>query len=206
MYLCCVGLVPNCAVLVATVRALKMHGGGPTVTSGQPLDPTYSQVDNVDQNQLYIMQIYQYPPYFFLPLFFPLPFSLSPPTVAFFLSVPFSSPSRTVPLSSPCPTCSPPPPALSLSPPQENLTLLEAGFANLQKHIENVHMFGVPVVIAVNSFTTDTPAELDLVLRKSKEAGAFDAIIASHWAKGGEQDDMCNGLGKNGSLGVRGQN
>ena len=67
-------------------------------------------------------------------------------------------------------------------------------------------MFGVPVVIAVNSFTTDTPAELDLVLRKSKEAGAFDAIIASHWAKGGEQDDMCSGLGKNGSLGVRGQN
>ena len=81
----------------------------------------------------------------------------------------------------------PPLPTLSLSPPQENLTLLEAGFANLQKHIENVHMFGVPVVIAVNSFTTDTPAELDLVLRKSKEAGAFDAIIASHWAKGGEQ-------------------
>ena len=67
-------------------------------------------------------------------------------------------------------------------------------------------MFGVPVVIAVNSFTTDTPAELDLVLRKSKEAGAFDAIAASHWAKGGEQDDMCSGLGKNGSLGVRGQN
>ena len=55
-------------------------------------------------------------------------------------------------------------------------------------------MFGVPVVIAVNSFTTDTPAELDLVLRKSKEAGAFDAIVASHWAKGGEQDDMCSGL------------
>ena len=55
-------------------------------------------------------------------------------------------------------------------------------------------MFGVPVVIAVNSFTTDTPAELDLVLRKSKEAGAFDAIVASHWAKGGEQVDMCSGL------------
>lgn len=37
-------LVPDCAVLVATVRSLKMHGGGPTVTSGQPLDPAYTQV------------------------------------------------------------------------------------------------------------------------------------------------------------------
>ena len=41
------GLVPNCAVLVTTVRSLKMHGGGPTVTSGQPLDPAYSQVSTI---------------------------------------------------------------------------------------------------------------------------------------------------------------
>ena len=68
---------------------------------------------------------------------------------------------------------------------QENLALVEAGFSNLQKHIENVHMYGVPVVVAVNSFTADTLAELELVLRKSKEAGAFDAVVASHWAKGG---------------------
>ncbi len=40
----CADLAPNCAVLVTTVRSLKMHGGGPTVTSGQPLDPVYSQV------------------------------------------------------------------------------------------------------------------------------------------------------------------
>lgn len=46
-------------------------------------------------------------------------------------------------------------------------------------------MFGIPVIIAVNSFTTDTPAELELVLKKSKEAGAFDAVVGSHWAKGG---------------------
>ena len=117
---------------------------------------------------------------------FPLPFSpssfsrLSP--YCCFLPL-FSSPSSSLPSF----LSFPPLPTPSLSPAQENLTLLEAGFANLQKHIENVHMFGVPVVIAVNSFTTDTPAELDLVLRKSKEAGAFDAIIASHWAKGGEQ-------------------
>lgn len=82
-----VGLVPNCAVLVATVRALKMHGGGPTVTSGQPLDPVYSQ---------------------------------------------------------------------------ENLDLLATGFANLQKHIENVRLFGVPVVVAVNSFVTDSQVSIFL--------------------------------------------
>ena len=137
-------------MLVATVRALKMHGGGPTVTAGKPLDPAYSQ---------------------------------------------------------------------------ENLLLLEAGFANLQKHIENVRLFGVPVVVAINSFVTDsqvrvnlTPiflprarnvvlhvyvhvhavphsslydcfivpqGELELIQRKSREAGAFDAIICSHWAHGG---------------------
>ena len=75
------GLVPSCAVLVATVRALKMHGGGPIVAAGKPLDPVYSQ---------------------------------------------------------------------------ENLDLLAAGFVNLQKHIENVRLFGVPVVVAINSFITDT--------------------------------------------------
>ena len=107
-----------------------------------------------------------------------------PPALSSLFPLPYllSSPSRTVPLSSPYPTCSPlppplslssPPPALSLSPPQENLTLLEAGFANLQKHIENVHMFGVPVVIVVNSFTTDTPAELDLVLGRVKRLGCL---------------------------------
>ena len=75
------GLVPSCAVLVATIRALKMHGGGPTVAAGKPLDSVYSQ---------------------------------------------------------------------------ENLDLLAAGFVNLQKHVENVRQFGIPVVIAINSFVTDT--------------------------------------------------
>ena len=172
---------------MATVRALKMHGGGPTVTSGQPLDPAYSQVDSMNQNQLYITQINilintshtfsSASPFLSLSLRSLL---LTPPYCC-----PTPSPSHSVPLFTP--VLLPLLPSPSLSPAQENLTLLEAGFANLQKHIENVHMFGVPVVIAVNSFTTDTPAELDLVLRKSKEAGAFDAIIASHWANGGEQ-------------------
>ena len=46
-------------------------------------------------------------------------------------------------------------------------------------------MFGVPVVVAINSFTTDVPSELELVQRLSREVGAFDAIICSHWARGG---------------------
>ena len=87
-----------------------MHGGGPTVTSGQPLDPIYSQ---------------------------------------------------------------------------ENLSLLQAGFSNLQKHIENASSFGVPVVVAINSFSTDTQKELELIQGLSRESGAFDAIVCSHWASGG---------------------
>ena len=62
---------------------------------------------------------------------------------------------------------------------------MEAGFSNLLKHIENVHTFGVPVVVAINAFVTDTPAELELVQRLCREAGAFDSVICSHWAKGG---------------------
>lgn len=111
LFILLVDLQPNCVVLVASVRALKMHGGGPNVTSGQPLDPAYSQ---------------------------------------------------------------------------ENLSLLETGFANLQKHIENAKSFGVPVVVAINVFSTDTRAELELVQRLCKESGASDAVICSHWANGGK--------------------
>ena len=68
---------------------------------------------------------------------------------------------------------------------QENLPLVEAGFSNLQKHIDNVHLFGVPVVVAINSFVTDTRAELELVQKLSRDAGAADAIICSHWTHGG---------------------
>jgi len=105
------GLVPNAVVLVATVRALKMHGGGPTVVAGVPLPKEYTE---------------------------------------------------------------------------ENLTLVEQGCSNLIKQIENANKFGVPVVVAVNGFATDTPAELELVQRLSRENGAFDAVICNHWAKGGE--------------------
>ncbi|XP_069590057.1 C-1-tetrahydrofolate synthase, cytoplasmic [Ranitomeya imitator] len=105
------GLRPHVVVLVATVRALKMHGGGPTVTAGVPLPKEYTE---------------------------------------------------------------------------ENLELLEKGCSNLNKQIQNATMFGVPVVVAVNGFKTDTPAELELVCHLAKEAGAFDAVKCSHWAEGGK--------------------
>ena len=104
------GLVPNVVVLVATVRALKMHGGGPKVVAGKPLDQAYTD---------------------------------------------------------------------------ENLDLLRDGLANLQHHIKNALRFGVRVVVAVNSFATDTPAEVELVREAALAAGAEDAVVATHWMDGG---------------------
>ncbi|XP_064621764.1 C-1-tetrahydrofolate synthase, cytoplasmic-like [Lineus longissimus] len=103
-------LVPNAVVLVATIRALKMHGGGPTVTAGVPLPSEYTL---------------------------------------------------------------------------ENLDLVLKGTANLKKHIQIARTFGIPVVVAINGFNTDTPAELELVQKEARAAGAFDAIICQHWADGG---------------------
>jgi len=105
------GLIPNVVVMVATVRALKMHGGGPKVVAGRPLAPEYTD---------------------------------------------------------------------------ENLDLLSAGLGNLQHHIKNARRFGIPVVIAVNSFKTDTPAEVELVRQAAIEAGAEDAVVATHWTEGGK--------------------
>lgn len=104
------GLKPDCVVLVATVRALKTHGGGPKVVLGRPLDKAYTE---------------------------------------------------------------------------ENLSLLQAGMPNLEAHIHNARRFGVPVVVAINTFPTDTWAEIDLIKQKALEAGALDAVMADHWAKGG---------------------
>lgn len=105
------GLVPNCVVLVATVRALKMHGGGPKVVAGKPLDAAYTD---------------------------------------------------------------------------ENLELLEKGCSNMVAHIENAVRYGIPVVVAVNEFATDTAAETALVRRIARKAGAQDAVVSSHWADGGK--------------------
>ncbi len=105
------GLIPNVVVLVATVRALKMHGGGPKVVAGRPLDPAYTE---------------------------------------------------------------------------ENLELLKAGLPNMQHHIKNALRFGIPVVVAVNSFATDTEKEVELVREAALEAGAEDAVVCTHWMHGGE--------------------
>jgi methylenetetrahydrofolate dehydrogenase (NADP+)/methenyltetrahydrofolate cyclohydrolase/formyltetrahydrofolate synthetase len=105
------GLIPNAVVLVATVRALKMHGGGPKVTPGAPLDKAYTE---------------------------------------------------------------------------DNLELLEAGLGNLGVHIKNALSFGIPVVVAVNSFTTDTDAELEMVREYAVSMGAEDSVVTKHWAEGGD--------------------
>lgn len=67
----------------------------------------------------------------------------------------------------------------------ENLDALDKGFANLEKHIENVGKFGVPVVVAINAFPTDTKAELDLVQSKCEKMGV-EVSLSEVWAKGGE--------------------
>lgn len=105
------GLVPDAVVVVATIRALKMHGGGPRVVPGRPLDPAYTA---------------------------------------------------------------------------ENLELLAAGMANLEAHIRNVQRFGVPVVVAINKFSDDTPAEVDLVRERAVAAGAVTAVMTDHWTNGGD--------------------
>jgi formyltetrahydrofolate synthetase len=104
------GLVPNTVVIVATIRALKMHGGGPTVKPGIPLDEAYVS---------------------------------------------------------------------------ENLPLVEKGCQNLIAHIETVKKAGVRPVVCINSFHTDTKAEVELVRRVAEENGAL-AALSDHWLKGGE--------------------
>ena len=56
---------------------------------------------------------------------------------------------------------------------------------NLEAHIKNALKFGIPVVVAVNSFATDTPAEVELVRKAALEAGALDAAVSTHWMHGG---------------------
>ncbi len=108
------GLKVDCAVIVATVRALKQHGGTFHLRPGM----AYSRVKQAAET--------------------------------------------------------------------ENLPAVEKGCANLARNIEIVKMYGVPVVVAVNKFTSDTDKELELVRRKALEAGADGAAICENWAKGGE--------------------
>jgi formate--tetrahydrofolate ligase len=104
-------ILPDAAVVVCTVRALKMHSGRFRIVAGRPLDPGLAK---------------------------------------------------------------------------EDLESIQLGAVNLQKHLENVRSLGVPAVVAVNRFGTDTQAELDLVRKLALEAGAVDAKVSEVWALGGE--------------------
>lgn len=105
------GLIPNAAVVVATIRALKMHSGRFKVVAGKPLDPELLK---------------------------------------------------------------------------ENLEALEQGSENLEKQIENMRYFGIPVVVAINRFSTDTDQEVKLIKKLSLAKGAYAACISDVYQKGGE--------------------
>jgi formate--tetrahydrofolate ligase len=104
------GLAPDAAVVVATVRALKMHGGVGKIVAGKPLDPALLE---------------------------------------------------------------------------ENVGAVRTGAANLAKQIENVRLFGVPAVVAINSFPTDSDAEVEAIREVALAAGARDAVVATHFVDGG---------------------
>jgi formyltetrahydrofolate synthetase len=69
---------------------------------------------------------------------------------------------------------------------KENTDAVARGCANLEKHIENVGMFGIPCVVAINRFTTDTPAEVEVVREHAKKAGAESIVESRVWAEGGK--------------------
>ena len=107
----CSGLKPDCAVLVCSLRALKMHSNSFDVVAGKPLDAG---------------------------LF------------------------------------------------KENLQAIQAGSCNLKKQIENILIFGIPVVVAINRFESDTNLEIELVKKLAVEYGAKEAVVSLAYAKGGE--------------------
>jgi formate--tetrahydrofolate ligase len=104
------GLVPDAAVVVATVRALKMHGGVGKIVAGKPLDPALLG---------------------------------------------------------------------------ENVEAVRTGASNLAAHIDIVRTFGIPAVVAINSFPSDTPAEVEAIREVALAAGARDAVVATHFTEGG---------------------
>jgi methylenetetrahydrofolate dehydrogenase (NADP+)/methenyltetrahydrofolate cyclohydrolase/formyltetrahydrofolate synthetase len=63
--------------------------------------------------------------------------------------------------------------------------VLRKGCVNLRKHIANAKQYGIPVVVAINRFETDTEAEITVIKEESIAAGAEDAVPANHWAEGG---------------------
>ena len=106
------GLTPDAVVIVCTVRALKMHGGGFEFIPGQPVDKEAMQRPNIEA--------------------------------------------------------------------------VAKGCANLEKMIENMKLFGVPVVVAINNFDSDTKEEIEVIRQRAKAAGAEDALVSQVWLKGGD--------------------
>lgn len=77
---------------------------------------------------------------------------------------------------------------------KENLDALDKGFANLKKQVENIRKFGLPVLVAINRFTSDTEAEIALLEKKCSENG-IKVTLNESWAKGGEGGvDMAKSL------------
>ena len=68
---------------------------------------------------------------------------------------------------------------------EENVVAVSEGTENLKKHIENIHQFGLPVVVAINQFTHDTEQEISMVKEKCDYLGV-DVVICSHWRDGGK--------------------
>ena len=66
---------------------------------------------------------------------------------------------------------------------QENVAAVEAGLANLERHIENLRKFGVPPVVALNKFSADSPAEVEAVVKRCAGLGVT-AVECDHWAGG----------------------
>jgi len=69
---------------------------------------------------------------------------------------------------------------------RENTDAVERGACNLEKQIENMKQFGIPVVVAINKFTSDTKNEIEAIRKKAIAAGAEDAVLSEVWEKGGE--------------------
>jgi formate--tetrahydrofolate ligase len=69
---------------------------------------------------------------------------------------------------------------------QENLSALDQGLVNLERHVENItRVYGIPCVVSINQFVSDTPAEIELI-KKRMQALGVDVVLATHWAEGGQ--------------------
>ena len=69
---------------------------------------------------------------------------------------------------------------------RENLAALDQGLVNLERHVENItRVYGIPCVVSINQFMSDTPAEIELIKKRMQVLGV-DVVLASHWAEGGK--------------------